>query len=266
MTHANGRWPPRHPDEDELVRAVDASSALRQLLAAASAPPSTAELKGRSRAIADFRAAQRPSAPAPAPEPDTEPTGQARGGRLTAAGLMRPSRWSARVTVACAALVTLLGGTAATAAAGELPTALRNAVSNLFTDPASPGDIPPGGTSSEHPLQPRPGRTVPSSAGASSAGSPASKSSIDSSGGPVERRLAGPTGPQPAGSCRSCRVNQPSRTPAGRHTTHPQGAPLATVSSALPGRPAAGFAPASGPKAAHPVATAEQQESRSRHG
>jgi hypothetical protein len=70
MTQPHGRRSPRHPDEDELVRAVDASAALRQLLAAAAAPPSTAELKGRSRAIADFRAAQLPRSPTePAPDP-----------------------------------------------------------------------------------------------------------------------------------------------------------------------------------------------------
>jgi hypothetical protein len=60
MTSAHGPRSPRHPDEDELARVADASAALRQLLAAAAAPPSTAELKGRSRAIADFRAARLP--------------------------------------------------------------------------------------------------------------------------------------------------------------------------------------------------------------
>jgi hypothetical protein len=131
MTHANDCWSPRYPDEDELVRAVDASAALRQLLAAASAPPSTAELRGRSRAIADFRAAQRHSASAP--EPGTESTSHARSGKHAVVGLRRLGRWSARLTVACTALVVLLGGTAATAVAGELPTALRKAVSNLVT-------------------------------------------------------------------------------------------------------------------------------------
>jgi hypothetical protein len=225
MTHVNGGWSPRYQDEDELVRAVDDSAALRQLLAAAAAPPSTAELKGRSRAIADFRAAQRPGAAAP--EPHTEPTSRARRGRLAAARLIQPGRWSARFTVACTALVVLLGGTAATAAAGELPTALGNAVSNFFADPVWPGDTPPpGGTSSEHPLQPRPGRTGPSSAstGSSSAGSPASTSSIGSSSGAVERRLAGIAAPQPAGSCRSCRSHPASGTAAGRQATRPQAA------------------------------------------
>ncbi len=59
MTTPDGHGSRRHPDEHELARAVEASAALRQLLAAASAPPSTAELKGRSRAIAAFRAAHR---------------------------------------------------------------------------------------------------------------------------------------------------------------------------------------------------------------
>ncbi|HEX8094327.1 hypothetical protein [Jatrophihabitans sp.] len=228
MTHASGRWSPRHPDEDELVRAVDASAALRQLLAAASAPPSTAELTGRPRAIADFRAAQRPRAP----EPDTEPTCSARGGQPATTGLRRPSRWSARLTVACTALIVLLGGTVATAAAGELPT-LRQAMSNLFTDLIPPDDTPPpGGTSSEHPLQPRPGRTGPSSPGSASTGSPASKSAM---GGAVERRLTGTSVPQVARSCRSCPVRQASGTAAGRQATPPQVTPRqATPPQATP--------------------------------
>jgi hypothetical protein len=130
MTHANGCWSPPQPDEDELVRAVDASAALRQLLAAASAPPSAAELQGQSRAVADFRAAHRPTASASGP--GTEPTRPAHGGQLAAAGILRAGRWSTRLVVACTALAVLLGGTAATAAVREFPKALRNAVSDLF--------------------------------------------------------------------------------------------------------------------------------------
>jgi hypothetical protein len=129
MTHANDRWSPRSPDEDELVRAVDGSAALRQLLAAASAPPSAAELRGRSRAIADFREAQRSGAAGP--EPVSESTSHARSCKHAVVGLRRLGRWSARLTVACTALLVLLGGTAATAVVGELPTALRNALSQL---------------------------------------------------------------------------------------------------------------------------------------
>ena len=129
MTYPNDCWSPRYPDEDELVRAVDGSAALRQLLAAASAPPSTAELRGRSRAIADFRAAQRHSASAAEPVS----TSHAPSGKHAVVGLRRLGRWSVRLTVACTALVVLLGGTAATAVAGGLPTALRKAVASLVT-------------------------------------------------------------------------------------------------------------------------------------
>src|ERR1700712_3318814 len=90
MTHADGHRSQLHPDEAELVRAVDASAALRQLLAAASAPPSRAELKGRSRAIADFRAAQRASARESPPVPPA--TSRAGSGRLAPAGFTRAGR------------------------------------------------------------------------------------------------------------------------------------------------------------------------------
>jgi hypothetical protein len=128
MTPADDYWSPRYPDEDELARAVDGSAALRQLLAAASAPASPAELRGRSRAIAEFRAARRPRGSAP--EPDLEFPSRARDSKLAAPGLSRLGRWPARLTVACTALAVLLQG-AASATAGELPTALRNAVSHL---------------------------------------------------------------------------------------------------------------------------------------
>lgn len=149
MNDAYGRGAPDHPDEDELVRTVDASPALRQLLAAASAPPSAAELRGRSRALAGFRAMQLPRW--------TE-AGRGIGAGRAAGG----HRAAVRLTLACTAVLVLLGGVAANAAADELPTALRNAVAGLFTDLAPSGDSPsPVGTPSEHPLQPNPGRTGP---------------------------------------------------------------------------------------------------------
>jgi hypothetical protein len=121
MTNAGGRRSQRHPDEQELVQAVDDSAALRQLLAAAAAPPSTAELKGRSRAIADFRAARRHGTVHP--QPVDQVSGRAGSGRRGAAKLTQIGRRSAaRLTVACTALIMLLSGTAAAAAAGELPT------------------------------------------------------------------------------------------------------------------------------------------------
>jgi hypothetical protein len=163
MTNPNGRSFSRDPDEHELLRTVDASVALQQLLAAAAAPPSATELKGRSRAVAEFRAAQLSSSVRPPADGSLE-------GQKTAAIQLHPSdrpnrtspgrisravrsrrgsvphrprftcvgRWSAaRLTVACAALVTVLGGTAAAAAAGELPVPVRNAVAQLFaTEPA----------------------------------------------------------------------------------------------------------------------------------
>jgi hypothetical protein len=129
MTHANDCWSPPDPDEDELVRAVDASAALRQLLAAASAPPSTAELRGHARAVAEFRATQRSGARTHDCEPAIQSTN---GGRFVVASLSRSGRWSARVTVACTALAVLFGDTAATTAVRELPMALRNAVPHVY--------------------------------------------------------------------------------------------------------------------------------------
>ncbi|HEX8766779.1 MAG TPA: hypothetical protein VF714_00320 [Jatrophihabitans sp.] len=169
MTHAHGRWSSRHPDEDELVQAVDASAALRRLLAAASAPPSAAELKGRSRAIADFRAAQLPHSAETGlgterkteSDTDTEPgTRPEEGGGQRAAG---------RLTLVCTAILVLLGGTAANAAAKEVPTALRNAVADLLTELAPADDNPPSsGTPAEQPeqpVQPGLGRTGPAPSG-----------------------------------------------------------------------------------------------------
>lgn len=167
MSNASRRRSRRHPDEHELVQAVDSSAALRQLLAAASAPPSTAELKGRARAIAAFRAAQRRALH---PHQVNPVTGQAGPDRRAPARLARAGRWSAaRLTVACTALVVLLGGTAAAAAAGELPAALQNAVSDLLNTPAPAGDRPapaPASSSAEATVQPEPRRTgsAPSSA------------------------------------------------------------------------------------------------------
>ncbi|HEX8080377.1 MAG TPA: hypothetical protein VF557_09220 [Jatrophihabitans sp.] len=166
MSNASRR-PRRHPDEHELVQAVAASAALRQLLAAASAPPSTAELEGRSQAIAHFRAAQRPGPLRP--EPINPATGQAAPERRAPARLAGVGRWSAaRVTVACTALVVLLGGTAAATAAPELPTALHNAVSDLLNTSA-PADSPPpapASSAAEPTVRPEPRRT---GSGASSA-------------------------------------------------------------------------------------------------
>lgn len=196
MSNASRRSPRRHPDEHELVQAVAASAALRQLLAAASAPPSTAELKGRARAIADFRAAQRPGRRdilpvTPASEADPE--------RRPPVRLARVGRWSAaRLTVACAAMVVLLGGTAAAAAAGELPNVLQNAVSELLNTPAPAGDSPPpapGRTFTEPAVQPEPQRTgagpssAPKRSGSSTAAAPTGAASADS--------------PQLAGLCRA---------------------------------------------------------------
>jgi len=155
MTTPTGPESRRHPDEQELARAVHASDALRQLLAAAAAPPSTAELKGRSRAVAAFRAAyrlRRPGAGTP-PAGSGTPADQLRADQLrvdqvsadpvgadpqspteipadgraaddggTPAGsrrrtkLARARRWSAaQFTVAGASLLMLLGTTTAVA-------------------------------------------------------------------------------------------------------------------------------------------------------
>jgi hypothetical protein len=158
MTHAHGRRSPRHPDEDELVQAVDASAALRRLLAAAAAPPSAVELKGRSRAVADFRAAQLSRSPGAkfGTAPDTA-AAQNRGGLDRGSQDRDDHRATAGFTLVCTAVLVLLVGTAANAAAGELPTTVRNAVAGVLTDLSS--DHPPssGGSSSEHPLQRRPG-------------------------------------------------------------------------------------------------------------
>lgn len=60
MTNPGGHGSRRYPDERELAQTVDASVALQQLLAAASAPPSSDELQGLSQALAGYRVARRP--------------------------------------------------------------------------------------------------------------------------------------------------------------------------------------------------------------
>ncbi len=115
MTNFEGRGSQRHPDDHEIVRTIEASAALQLLLAAASAPPTAAELAGHSRAVAGFR--RSPSA-----RPESR----------------RPSRhrviWSptARFGLVGAALVLILGGTGVAAAAGGLPVALQSTVRDLF--------------------------------------------------------------------------------------------------------------------------------------
>src|SRR5689334_14730928 len=139
MTTPHGPESRRHPDEQELARAVHASDALQQLLAAASAPPSTAELKGRARAVAAFRAAYRLRRPGTGSQPvdsstaasqaaaiEQAPTESPVEGRADDAGtpagsrrrtkLARARRWSAaQLTVAGASLLMLLGASTAAA-------------------------------------------------------------------------------------------------------------------------------------------------------
>lgn len=133
MATPHGSEPGRAPDEQELARAAYASDALRQLLAAASAPPTTTELKGRSRAVAAFRSVYRlrrgagvqhpgPSTPAGVDQHEqaTSPVEAATDGsaadRRRRSRLTRAQRWSAaQLTLAGTALVVLLGAPAARA-------------------------------------------------------------------------------------------------------------------------------------------------------
>ncbi|HEY0165930.1 MAG TPA: hypothetical protein VGB75_02710 [Jatrophihabitans sp.] len=227
MSNANGRRPPRHPDEQRLVEAAEASAALRQLLAAASAPPSAAELKGRSQAIAAFRGVHRPVI---RPQPAIPRTGQPASERRTPARLARVSRWSAaRLTVAGAALAVLLGGTAAAAAAGELPAALQNAVSDLLNPPAGVGSPPAPDRSSAVPTaQPTPGlsHAVPSLV---PNGPPTTGSA---SGTPT--RPPGAAAATPPQLSALCRAYQSAGSPAATLAT-PGFAPLVTAADGVAG-------------------------------
>lgn len=228
MSNASRR-PRRHPDEHELVQAVAASAALRRLLAAASAPPSTAELEGRSRAIAHFRAAQRPSPLHPEPiNPATGQAGQAAPERRAPARLAGVGRWSAaRVTVACTALVVLLGGTAAATAAPELPTALHNAVSDLLNTSA-PADSPPpapASSSAEPTVRPEPRRT---GSGASSAPNRPGSSTAAGRAGTSAASL-----PQLVGLCRAYQAA--GSIEAAALLARPGFAPLVMAADGVPG-------------------------------
>jgi hypothetical protein len=167
MTDAHGRRSQRHPEEQELRRTVDASTALQELLAAAAAPPLASELKGHSRVVAEFRRARSGRPPLDSRADSLDPAwidlhlpgslADAHSARLPRTGTARGrsaryrprfgclGRWSAaRLTVACAALLTVLGGTAAAAVAGELPVPVQNAVTQLFnaTTPAGRSPAP----------------------------------------------------------------------------------------------------------------------------
>jgi len=218
MTNANGRRSQRHPDEQELIRVAAASAALRRLLAAAAAPPSAAELRGRSRAIAAFRAARQPGAHSQLVDQAADHVGS---GRRGAAKLARAGRRSAaRLTVACTALIVLLGGTAA-AAAGELPTALRDAVSDLLTNPSPAPDRPAPGDSSAPRVVPSPERGAVASSSPPD-GSPAA-------GGHPGSAAASP--PQLAGLCRAYQAAGPSSTTLDR----PGFAPLVSAAGGAGG-------------------------------
>jgi hypothetical protein len=251
MRNADGRRSVRHPDEHELVQVVDASVGLRQLLAAASAPPTPAELKGRSRAIADFRAAQRP---ATHHQPVTPATGVLGPARRTPVSVVRASRWSAaRLTVLCTALVVLLGGTAAAAAAGELPSALQNAVSGFLNAPTRSTPPPaPADPSAEPTAEP----------GASSAGSghptaPDGLPAARSHAAVGQPSAATATAPQLAGLCRAYQATgsaaamlaTPGLAPL---VTAADGAPkVAAFCAQLTGRAEIG-PPSAHPSSAHP--------------
>lgn len=160
MTDADGRGTEPRPD-DELDRAVGASAALRQLLAAACAPPTAAELKGRAQAMAGFRAARRlwPTGNKPGFEPASQSHRGHRGARFwPPSGRLSP----AQLTVACTAVFALLTSTTAAATAGELPATLHETVTEFFTDPGPASDSPlPPSPSSGHPLQPHPAQPHP---------------------------------------------------------------------------------------------------------
>ncbi len=195
MTIPGGHGSRPDPDEQELARAVDDSAALRQLLAAASAPPSSAELKGRSRAIAAFRAAHRRRRGATGGTPAASGTASKR------TPLVRAGRWSAaQFTVVCAALVVLLGGTAVAAAAGQLPTALQDAVSDLFNGPDQPS---PGPAPLPRPLPSGMHNLPPTPSGTESAVAPASSPAATSTATPGAGR---PTAAQLAALCHAYRA------------------------------------------------------------
>ena len=236
MTTSDGPESRHHPDEQELARIARASDALQQLLAAASAPPSTAELTGRSRAIAAFRAAYRSRRPTTASsytttdaaEPDQligaaerDADGRAGDEGRTPAGsrrrtrLARARRWSAaQLTVAGAALLMLLGATAAAAAAGQLPRPLRDTVSDLFD---GPDDVNPGSPPARHsPSVVRPPSSAPSSSSSSSSApsrtAPQPPAPAVGSHEPSSRPDSGPgSAPaQLAGLCRAYRAAGPA--------------------------------------------------------
>jgi hypothetical protein len=152
--------------------------------------------------------------------------------------LARAGRWSAaRLTVACTALVVLLGGTAAAAAAGELPAALQNAVSDLLNSPSPAGDRAPAPASSAAgpSVRPEPKRT---GTGSPSAHLPGSSSAA----GPTGKGAADP--PQLAGLCRAYRAADPAG--AAALLARPGFAPLVTAAGGVP-RVAAFCAQVTGP-------------------
>ena len=138
MTKPGGHRSRRHLDERELVQAVDASVALQQLLAAASAPPTPAELQGLARALDGFRAMRRRGRSDPTGVRPVGRTGRRTrqrwpGGRRWP----RSSWWPAQRSSCCSAVPPR-------PPAGQLTTALQDAVSDLVNGSGSvhgPGSV-----------------------------------------------------------------------------------------------------------------------------
>lgn len=188
------------PDEHDIARQIRESQALSRLIAAASAPPSSAELTGEAEALMAYRQAQ-----------------PARAGQVGRLRLLPGSR-GVKLVVAGGAATAVLAGTGIAAAAGGLLHPLQAAAHQLFPAPSPV----------VRPLKPSESTTAPGSqaATASAPGSPPASRS-----GSRSRSVDPPSSGAPTSGSQSNR--SPSAAPSTGEGTGSPG-PAVPMSSAEP--------------------------------
>jgi hypothetical protein len=145
---------------------------LDQLLAALAAPGEPTELRDEQAALTLFRSAGRGRAGGHGAAWPAEP------GTFATRPLLRPARWSPRLTAAAAAAVVVVGGITGAAYAAALPTPVQHLVHDVFRFAGVPDAQPLAGTGprgSQRSAQLAPGASVsaaPTAAVPGASGSP----------------------------------------------------------------------------------------------
>lgn len=213
---------PRRAADGELDRRIAASDGLTELLAAASAPASEAELAGEPAALQLFRQARVKPAGAAERAVGPSPARQARRTGLVLAG---------------GVLAAMLAGAGAAAAAGTLPAPLQTAAHQLFNAPPAP--------------TPAPSRAgVPGPSGSVGSRSPAGSKPPTSTGGPAGGSTSTtPPGSGSGGSGTGSPADSPSETRPGPGAS---GTGQPASSHPAPAHPSGGNSAVKPSRAGHP--------------